>query len=157
MSKRARWRTVKTQMEYRIVRHFIRVCTICWDEIDLQRNKCNLFGNYILWTLNRCHFTHDVASDSDIRQCNKIDKLLVVYRFSGITLRKIRKHLDVFTHKIKKNMLHSCSCIIEFIYSLRKRDKMLEKPRIYLFSQTRLINSIKHEHSCKIFYYMYRL
>ena len=35
---------------------------------------------------------------------------------------------------------------------LQKRDKMLSKPRIYLFSQTHLINSIKHEHSCKILY-----
>ena len=29
---------------------------------------------------------------------------------------------------------------------------MLGKPRIYLVSSTRLINSIKHEHSCKILY-----
>ena len=29
---------------------------------------------------------------------------------------------------------------------------MLGKPRIYLFSPTRLINSIIHEHSCKILY-----
>ena len=36
--------------------------------------------------------------------------------------------------------------------SLRKRDKMLGKSRIYLFSSTCLINSIKHEYSCKILY-----
>ena len=35
---------------------------------------------------------------------------------------------------------------------LRKLDKTLGKPRIFLFSQTRSINSIKHEHSCKILY-----
>ena len=29
---------------------------------------------------------------------------------------------------------------------------MLGKPRILSFSQTRLINSIKHEHLCKILY-----
>ena len=29
---------------------------------------------------------------------------------------------------------------------------MLDKPRILFFSPTRLINSIKHEHSCKILY-----
>ena len=34
----------------------------------------------------------------------------------------------------------------------RKRDKMLGKPRIYLFSSTYLINSTKQEHSCKILY-----
>ena len=35
---------------------------------------------------------------------------------------------------------------------LRKRDKMLGKPHIYLFSPICLINSIKHEHPCKILY-----
>ena len=50
---------------------------------------------------------HDVAYGSDITLCNKIDKLLVVYRFtrnvttSIITLRKIRKTLDVFTPKMQ--------------------------------------------------------
>ena len=33
---------------------------------------------------------------------------------------------------------------------------MLGKPRIYLFSPPRLINSIKHEHSCKILYFCLR-
>ena len=48
--------------------------------------------------------SHDAASASDIMPCNKIDKPLVVYRFSGnaktsnITLRK-RANLDVFTPK----------------------------------------------------------
>ena len=32
---------------------------------------------------------------------------------------------------------------------------MLGKPRIYLFSSTRLINSKKHEHSCKILYLIF--
>ena len=42
---------------------------------------------------------------SDITPCNKIDKPLVVYRFSGdimtsiIMLRKMSENLDVFTHK----------------------------------------------------------
>ena len=31
---------------------------------------------------------------------------------------------------------------------------MLGKPRIYLFSKTRLINSIKHEHLYKILYFI---
>ena len=35
---------------------------------------------------------------------------------------------------------------------MRKRDKMLGKPRILSLFQTRFINSIKHEHSCKILY-----
>ena len=31
------------------------------------------------------NLSHDVASGSDITQCNKIDKPLVVYRFSNVT------------------------------------------------------------------------
>ena len=42
--------------------------------------------------------------------------------------------------------------LLNLLNSLRKRDKMLGKLAFYLFSPTRLINSIKHEHSCKIFY-----
>ena len=34
---------------------------------------------------------------------------------------------------------------------------MFDKPRIYLFSSTRLIDSIIHKHSCKIIYISYRL
>ena len=42
---------------------------------------------------------------------------------------------------------------LNLLNSLRKRDKMLSKPCILsLFSPTRLINSIKHEHSRKIRY-----
>ena len=53
------------------------------------------------------HLSHDVASGSDITLCNKIDKPLVVYRFSGngmtsnITLRKRWQNLDVFTPKMR--------------------------------------------------------
>ena len=32
------------------------------------------------------YLSHDVASGSDITPCNKIDKPLVVYRFSDVTL-----------------------------------------------------------------------
>ena len=42
--------------------------------------------------------------------------------------------------------------LLNLLNSLRKRDKMLGKPRILSFSPTRSINSIKHEHSCKILY-----
>ena len=42
--------------------------------------------------------------------------------------------------------------LLNLLNSLRKRDKMLGKPRILSFFPTRLINSIKHEHSCKILY-----
>ena len=42
--------------------------------------------------------------------------------------------------------------LLNLLNSLRKRGKMLDKPSIYLVSITRLINSIKHEHSCNILY-----
>ena len=48
---------------------------------------------------------------------------------------------------------HSCFCIIKFIkLTLRKRKKCSTSLAFYLVFQTRLINSIKHEHSCKIHY-----
>ena len=53
------------------------------------------------------NLSHDVASESDIRPSNKIDKPQVVYRFTGnvmtsiIRLRKIRELLNVFTPKIQ--------------------------------------------------------
>ena len=60
--------------------------------------KCHMSNQY--WSES-----HDVASENDITPCNKIDKPLVVYRFTGNvmtsikTLRKIREILDVFTPK----------------------------------------------------------
>ena len=42
--------------------------------------------------------------------------------------------------------------LINLLNSLRKRDRMLGKPRIYLFPQTRFIYPVKHEHSCKILF-----
>ena len=41
---------------------------------------------------------------------------------------------------------------MNLLNSLRKRGKTLGKPRILSLTPTRLINSIKHEHSCKILY-----
>ena len=51
------------------------------------------------------NLSHDLAHGSDITPCNKIDKPLVVYRFSNVTtsirtLRKRWENLDVFTPKI---------------------------------------------------------
>ena len=43
--------------------------------------------------------------------------------------------------------------LLNLLNSLRKKDKMLGKPHILSFFPTRLINSIKHEHSCKILYF----
>ena len=43
------------------------------------------------------------------------------------------------------------SCIIEFIKLDTKRDKCLASLAFDLFSSTCLINSIIHDHSCKIF------
>ena len=55
----------------------------------------------------KIYLSYDVASGSEITPCNKIDKPLVVYRFTGnvmtsiTTLRKIREPLDVFTPKMQ--------------------------------------------------------
>ena len=45
----------------------------------------------------------------------------------------------------------------QILKSLRKKDQMLDNPRIYLFSSSRLVNALKHEHSCKIIYLLNRL
>ena len=39
--KRVLWQTVKTQMKCRIMRHFIWVCTVCLDKLNIQRKKYN--------------------------------------------------------------------------------------------------------------------
>ena len=48
----------------------------------------------------------------------------------------------------------SALVLLKLLSSLRKKDKMKCSASLafYRFSLTRLINSIKHEHSCKIFY-----
>ena len=48
----------------------------------------------LLGMQNKC-LSHDVASGFDITPCNKIDKLLVVYRFSNL-------HNDVHFNVAKK-------------------------------------------------------
>ena len=42
--------------------------------------------------------------------------------------------------------------LLNLLNSLRKIDKMLGKPHILSFFSIRLINSIKHKHSCKLHY-----
>ena len=49
---------------------------------------------------------------------------------------------------------HSCSCIIEFIKLIQKELKCSASLAFYLFSASRLMNSIQKEHSCKILYLM---
>ena len=51
-------------------------------------------------------------------------------------------------------ILHECSCIIEFITRCGKQIKCSTSLAIHLFYPTRLINAIKHEHSCKTLYYL---
>ena len=50
---------------------------------DNQFFFCNFSGNYY-WTLS-----YDVASGSEITPCNKIDKPLVVYKFTGNVMTSI--------------------------------------------------------------------
>ena len=46
----------------------------------------------------------------------------------------------------------SAPVLLKLLNSLWKSDKQLGKPPINPLFLTRLINSIKHEHSCKILY-----
>ena len=51
------------------------------------------------------------------------------------------------------NRIKICApVLLNVLNLLRKSDKMQGKPHILSFFPTRLINSIKHEHSCKILY-----
>ena len=60
--------------------------------------------------------SYDVASGSEITLCNKIDKQLVVYRFTGnvmtsiITLHKRWQNLDIFTPKIRFLISYNVRC-----------------------------------------------
>ena len=59
------------------------------------------------YTDDKCYLSHDVASENDITPCIKIDKSLVVYRFTGNVmtsfkmLRKRRENLNIFTPKLQ--------------------------------------------------------
>ena len=71
-----------------------------------SRGKFGLAPEPSLHARKQRYLSHDDASESDITPCNKIDKPLVVYRFTGnvmtsiITLRKIRETCDAFTPKM---------------------------------------------------------
>ena len=51
--------------------------------------EIQLFLNYALYLINKFPLSYDVASGSEITPCNKIDKPLVVYRFTGNVLTSI--------------------------------------------------------------------
>ena len=67
---------------------------------------------------------------------------------------KLRQRIHLILGETKEFNIRA-PVLLNLLNSLRKRDQMLGKPRLYLLSSTRLINSIKHEHSCKIFYMSY--
>ena len=79
---------------------------------------------------------------------------IIVYN----ALLSVRSRVLQSSHRGRKSRLFNfksnirAPVLLNLLNSLRKRDKMLDKSRIYLFSPTRLINSIKHEYSCKILY-----
>ena len=77
-------------------------------ENTMDHEQTDPKGAVSSWSiLFEIHLSHDFTSASDIKPCNKIDKPLVVYRFSGnvmtsiITLQKIRETLDAFTPKMQ--------------------------------------------------------
>ena len=47
--------------------------------------------NIDLWNLYIAILSYDVASGSEITPCNKIDKRLVVYRFTGNVMTSITR------------------------------------------------------------------
>ena len=64
--------------------------------LEGSRSKKKKKGDNILRTKNsggikvNDYISHDVTSGSEIMPCNKIDKPLVVYRFSGNVMTSIR-------------------------------------------------------------------
>ena len=72
--------------------------------------------------------------------------IVKLWRISAKFAHKMR----FYCHMINR-ILHSCSCIIEFINLVGENCKMLVKA--LSFTPTRLMNSIIREHSCKILYF----
>ena len=64
------------------LRQFFRVHTTC-----LGRKI--VFNLYTLFYLPKIIVSYDLASESEITPCNKIDKPLVVYRFTGNVMTSI--------------------------------------------------------------------
>ena len=93
----------------------------------------------------------DVAPESEKMPCIKIDKPLVVYRFSGKNDVYNNVALIIFMSYNKLNLTFVLLC-----NSLRKIDKCSTSLAFYRLAITRLIKSIKHEHSCKILYISYK-
>ena len=77
-------------------------------ENTMDHEQTDPKGAVSSWSiLFEIYLSHDFASASDITPCNKIDKPLVVYRFSGnvmtsiITFHNIRDTLGAFTPKMQ--------------------------------------------------------
>ena len=100
---------------------------------------------------------------------NKIDKPLVVYRFSKVTewcplLRCVKDgKILTFSHQkcdfkvilmscVKLNLTFVLLYYWIYFTHCEKEIKWSAILAFYLFSSTHLMNSIKHEHSCKILY-----
>ena len=58
---------------------------------DLEMLKPNVYHirERSIGGQKKIHLTYDVGSGSEITQCNKIDKPLVVYKFSGNVMTSI--------------------------------------------------------------------
>ena len=59
--------------------------------MSLHLSKCHIVGNHMSWLKLENILSIDVASGSEITTCNKIDKPLVVYRFTGNVMTSITK------------------------------------------------------------------
>ena len=141
---------------------------LCWSHTPkLLENPCHgacFQLRSIVWMA--CGMLHYyMTSRLGVKWCHKIKLInhLVVYGCSGNVITSITtlgtywQTYNVFPQKwpyfiwwIDINV--RALVLLNLLYSLRKRDQMPGKPRIFLFSPTCLIHSIKHEHSCKILY-----
>ena len=101
-----------------------------------ERQVSMRMRNWLILLVVRFLLPYDVASGSEITPCNKIDKPLVVYRNTGNVMTSVTtlsiycQNYNVFTAEMRfqsichliNRIYHSCSCIIEFIKLVAKKE-----------------------------------
>ena len=91
--------TMKTQMKCRMMWHFIRVCTVCLDKIDLQRKKYHILGGGGIITCDPLIYTMDHP--------NLTLSSFIEYSFG---LKRVKgMHYEIFpSHRIANLMCKNC-------------------------------------------------
>ena len=115
ISKQVSIETVPVLMLVKIIWSTFKLNSKYSDKLTHKTKRNYLIYKQTVKTQIRCYticlikkdLSHDGVSESDIMQCNKIDKPLVVYKFTGnamtpiLMLPKIRETLNVFTPKLQ--------------------------------------------------------